>query len=142
MTPKPMPMLGTVHTYQKVTARLDFNQTEMAMTVIRIADHAAARVILNQAELVAIEVAKAELIVSTALHAAALAMAASGTASATQMAEYAQETLKVAAKAAEEALLLAKREAELTLRLARSLANALIEVEEDVKLPAPKALIR
>jgi hypothetical protein len=127
-------MLGTAHTQRKRTTRLEFNQKELEMIVVRIAHLAAAQLVLKHAELVAIEVAKAELIVTTALHAAAMVMAASGISSTTQMAEYAQETFNVAAKATEETLLLAKRETELTLRLARSLAIALIEEEEDVKL--------
>jgi hypothetical protein len=120
-----------------VTTTLDVNQMGLTMTVIRIVDHAAARLVLKQAELVAIEVAKAELIVGIALHAAELAMSASGTIDAPQMVKHAQETLKVAAKAAEETLLLAKREAERTLGLARSLAVALIEEEEGVKFAVP-----
>jgi glycerol kinase len=100
------------------------------MTTKREADDLAARLILKQAELVAQEVARVEVIVNSALGAAAMAMAATGITGSTEITESAKETLQVARNAAAEVLQVAKKEAELTLRLAKSLANARLAEEE------------
>jgi hypothetical protein len=105
------------------------------MTTAQKADDVAARLILKQAELVALEVARVEVIVNNVLGAAAMAMAATGMTGSAELMESAKETLQVARSAAAEVLQVAKKEAELTLLLAKSLASARL-AEEDVKLAA------
>jgi hypothetical protein len=96
-----------------------------------IAADTAQRLILRQAERVAFEVARAEVIVSNALGFAAIAMAAKGISGTPKMTEHAKETLQIAREAAAGVLQVARKEAELTLRLAARLASARIAAEED-----------
>jgi glycerol kinase len=103
------------------------------MTTTQKADDIAARLILKQAELVALEVARVEVIVNNALGAAAMALAATGITDSPEITESAKDTLQVARGAAAKVLQVAKKEAERTLQLAKSLANARL-VEADVKL--------
>lgn len=84
---------------------------------------AAARNILRQAKVVAMEVARIEAIVNHAIGAAAFAMAAVGQTGSAELADAAKETLHVAKKAAAQVLQVAKREAEKALMLARTLAE-------------------
>jgi hypothetical protein len=104
------------------------------METLPEADDEAEALVLRHAERVAIEVAKAEVIVSNAIGVAVMAMEATGAHNSAEMAEFARETLRVARLAAAEVLQAAKHEAELTLDLATSLASARIAAEENVKL--------
>jgi hypothetical protein len=104
------------------------------MTAINKADELPAQIILKQAELVALEVAKAEAIVDHAIGAAAMAMAATGITGTPALTEYARETLHVARSAAAKVLQVAKKEAELTLHLAKGLAAERLAEEDAVKL--------
>ncbi|NBW50715.1 MAG: hypothetical protein EBR49_11625 [Betaproteobacteria bacterium] len=79
--------------------------------------------ILQQAELVALDVARAEAIVDHALEAAAMAMAAKGIVGTSEMTAYAREVLQVASSAAKKVLQVAKKEAQVTLELASNLAK-------------------
>lgn len=97
------------------------------------ADDIAARLILKQAELVAVEVARVEIIVHSALGAVAMALTTTGVAASAQVTESAMETLQVARDAAAKVLEVAKKEAELTLQLAKSLASARL-ADASVKL--------
>ncbi len=104
------------------------------MTSVNKAGDLPAQIILKQAELVALEVAKAEAIVDHAIGAAAMAMAATGATGASELTEYARETLQVARSAAAKVLQAAKKEAEVTLQLAKGLAAERLAEEEVVKL--------
>jgi hypothetical protein len=95
----------------------------------------AARHILKQAKLVAMEVARVEAIVDHAIGAAAFAMAAVGKSDSSELAESAKETLHVAKKAAAQVLQVAKREAEKALMLARNLAEERLS-EADIRSKA------
>ncbi len=107
------------------------------MTTTQTTDDVAALLILKQAQLVALEVARVEVIVNNALGAAVMAMAATGITGSKEMTESAKETLQIARNAAAEVLQVAKKEAEATLRLAKNLASARL-AEDDVKLAANK----
>ncbi|WP_157673059.1 hypothetical protein [Curvibacter sp. AEP1-3] len=109
------------------------------MTKVQKTDEQSMQKILKQAELVALDVARAEAIVDHALEAAAMAMAAKGTVGASEMTEYAKEILQVASSAAKKALQVAKKEAHITLELASKLAKERL-AEEDLKLAAAEPL--
>ena len=94
--------------------------------------------ILQQAELVALDVARAEAIVDHALEAAAMAMAAKGNVGTQETTEYAKQILQVASSAAKKVLQVAKKEAQITLELASSLAKERL-AQEDLSLAASGA---
>lgn len=94
--------------------------------------------ILKQAELVALDVARAEAIVDHALEAAAMAMAAKGNVGTQETTEYAKQILQVASSAAKKVLQVAKKEAQITLELASSLATERL-AQEDLSLAASGA---
>jgi hypothetical protein len=94
--------------------------------------------ILQQAELVALDVARAEAIVDHALEAAAMAMAAKGTVGTAETTEYAKQILQVASSAAKKVLQVAKKEAQITLELASKLAKERLS-QEDLPLAASGA---
>lgn len=74
------------------------------MTEVNKAHDQQALIILRQAELVALEVAKAEAIVDHAIGAAAMAMAATGATGTSELTDHARETLHVARSAAAKVL--------------------------------------
>jgi hypothetical protein len=132
--------LCAVSDIQKLRRAAILNKNQrIRMESLPEADDAAEALVLRQAERVAIEVARAEVIVSNALGIAAIAMAAKGITGTPKMTEHAMETLQVARIAATRVLQVAKKEAELTLRLATRLASARRAEEEDVKLGAETA---
>lgn len=94
--------------------------------------------ILQQAELVALDVARAEAIVDHALEAAAMAMAAKGNVGTPETTEYAKQILQVASSAAKKVLNVAKKEAQVTLELASKLAKERLS-QEDLALAASGA---
>ena len=93
------------------------------MAKVQNRDEQSMQKILQQAELVALDVARAEAIVSHALEAAAMAMAANGTVGTPETTEYAKQILQVASSAAKKVLQVAKMEAQVTLELASKLAK-------------------
>lgn len=95
--------------------------------------------ILKQAELVALDVARAEAIVDHALEAAAMAMAAKGNVGTQETTEYAKQILQVASSAAKKVLQVAKKEAQITLELASNLAKERL-AQEDTRWPRPEPL--
>lgn len=106
------------------------------MTKMQETNDLAVQLILKHAELVAIDVARAEAIVDYAIQAAAIAMTANGDLGAAESESSAKEVLQVARNAAAKVLQVAKQEAELTLRLAKSLASARLAAQ-DIKLVEP-----
>jgi antitoxin component HigA of HigAB toxin-antitoxin module len=105
------------------------------MTKAQKTDDPSMQKILKQAELVALDVARAEAIVDHALEAAAMAMAARGTVGTSEMTEYARQLLQIASGSAKKVLQVAKKEAQITLELASSLAKER-RAEEDLRLAA------
>ncbi len=83
----------------------------------------AAQVLIKQAKLVALDVARAEVITDHAFGAAVLAMVATAKTSDPRLIESAKEILNVARLAAAKALIVAKTEAEKTLAIAKNLAS-------------------
>lgn len=93
------------------------------MATQQTADDMSAQIVLKQAELVALQVARAEAIVDYAMGAAAMVMSSKTMAGTSELAESAKEILQVARNSAATVLQVARIEAEVTLRLARDLAS-------------------
>lgn len=108
------------------------------MTKVPNTDEQSMQKILKQAELVALDVARAEAIVDHALEAAAMAMAAKGNFGTPETTEYAKQILQVASSAAKKVLQVAKQEAQITLELASNLAKERL-AQQDLTLAAPGA---